>query len=154
MSERIAPQEFVELLHEAFDRGQELIFTPSGTSMLPMLDGREDKVTFSPKSGRLRKYDVAFYRRSATGQLVLHRVVGFTRDGGYLFCGDNQCSLERGVSDDDILAVMTSFTHKGREYAATSPRYRIYSRYIVLRKGLRRFMLRIYRRIKRSYTNP
>lgn len=150
MSDKIAPAVFVELLQETFDRGQLLTFTPTGTSMLPMLDGREDRVTFSPKPDRLRKYDVAFYRRPKSGQLVLHRMVGFTRDGGYIFCGDNQLALEYGITHDDVLALMTSFTHKGKERSVGSLRYCIYCRYIVWKKALRRFLSRIYHRLKHS----
>ena len=68
--------------------------------MLPMLDGENDTVTFAPKPERLKKYDVAFYQRGETGQLVLHRMIGFSKDGGYIFSGDNQFYYEYGVTDD------------------------------------------------------
>lgn len=150
MSERISFEEFTLLLQDTFDRGQELTFTPSGSSMLPMLDGVGDKVTFSPKPEHLKKYDVAFYRRSATGQLVLHRMIGYTADGGYIFCGDHQHTYEYGITDDDVLALMTGFTHKGKARSIRSPRYWVYSRRIVFQKKLRRFLSKIYHKLKHS----
>ncbi len=147
MSEIISPAEFVVVMQESFERGQELIFTPSGSSMLPMLDGKNDKVTFSRKPDKLKKYDVAFYVRRRTNQLVLHRMIGFTKDGAYVFCGDNQYDYEYGVGDDDVLALMTSFTHNGKTYRTSDLSYRFYIRRMMLKKRLRRFGGRVYHKL-------
>ena len=136
-------------MQESFDRGQELIFTPSGSSMLPMLDGKHDKVTFSEKPDKLKKYDVAFYVRRKTNQLVLHRMIGFTKNGEYIFSGDNQYYYEYGVGDEDVLALMTSFTHNGKQYAVTDFSYRFYIRRMMLKKRLRMFAVKIYHKIKK-----
>ena len=144
MNNQISFDEFAVILQETFDRGQDLTFTPSGRSMLPMLDGKEDKVTFSPKPDRLKKFDVAFYRR-ANGQLVLHRVVGF-RDGAYVFSGDGQYFYEYGVRDGDVLAIMTSFTHKGRLHRVDEPGYRLYIRAMMLKKRMHILAAKIYHR--------
>lgn len=150
MSERIANDEFAAVLEETFGRGQELIFTPTGVSMLPMLDGREDKVTFSPKPERVKKYDVLFYRRPTTGQLVLHRLVGFDKSGGYIFSGDGQYYYEYGVTYDDILAIMSAFTHKGRHFSVDDPTYRAYIRFMMIRKRLRIVASKVYRGFKKK----
>ena len=136
-------------MQESFDRGQELIFTPSGSSMLPMLDGKHDKVTFSEKPDKLKKYDVAFYVRRKTNQLVLHRMIGFTKNGEYIFSGDNQYYYEYGVGDEDVLALMTSFTHNGKQYAVTDFSYRFYIRRMMLKKRLRMFAVKMYHKIKK-----
>lgn len=148
MSEYIAPYEFLELMQESFERGQELIFTPSGSSMLPMLDGKTDTVTFSPKPDKLKKYDVAFYIRRRTDQLVLHRMIGFSKDGGYIFSGDGQYDYEYGVKDDDVLALMTAFTHKGKYHKVTDFSYRFYIRRMMLKKRLRRLLSKIYHKLR------
>ena len=145
----IAPAEFVALLQEAFDRGQELTFVPSGTSMRPTLDGREDAVTLAPVTGPLRRFDVALYRRS-DGQLVLHRMVSFDADGGYLFCGDAQYIRESGVTDDAVLARMTAYTHRGKHHSVNSLRFRLYSRRIVAYRRMRRCLSNVYHKIKHS----
>ena len=149
MSEQISFEEFSELLNETFERGQELTFIPSGSSMRPTLNGVDDKVTFSPKPEHLKKYDVAFYRRR-DGHLVLHRMIGFTRDGDYIFCGDNQYAYEYGITDGDILALMTAYTHNGRQRSVRSLRYRAYSRYIVLKKKIRKLLSKIYHKLKHT----
>ena len=137
MSERLSNDEFVAVLEDTFGRGQELIFTPSGRSMLPMLDGKNDKVTFSPRPERVKKYDVLFYRRPDTGQLVLHRLIGFDKDGSYIFSGDGQYYIERGIRYEDILAIMSSFTHKGRQRGVNDFSYRVYIRLMMCRKIMR-----------------
>ena len=148
MSEYIAPSEFLELMQESFDRGQDLIFTPGGRSMLPMLDGKTDTVTFSPKPDKLKKYDVAFYIRRKSDQLVLHRMIGFTIDGGYVFSGDGQYYYEYGVTDDDVLALMTAFTHKGKHHKVTDFSYRFYIRRMMLKKRLRMLLSKIYHKLR------
>ena len=150
MNEVISFELFSDLLRETFDRGQEFTFIPSGTSMLPLLNGTDDKVTFSPKPAHLSKYDVALYRRPSNGHLVLHRMIGFTHDGGYIFCGDNQFTKEFGITDDDVLALMTAFTRKGKTHSVRSLRYRIYCRRIVCMMKYRRIKAIIYHKLKDS----
>lgn len=147
LSERISYSDFVAVMQEAFRRGQQLKFTPSGSSMLPMLDGKEDTVTFAPRPEKLKKYDVVFYRRVRTGQMVLHRLVGFAKDGTYIFSGDNQYYYERGVRDEDILALMVAFTHKGKPYSVNDYSYRLYIRRMMLKKRLRIFLLKVRRHL-------
>lgn len=147
MNEYISPEDFVAVMRESFDRGQALTFTPSGNSMLPMLDGKNDKVTFSQKPDKLKKYDVAFYVRRKTNQLVLHRMIGFTKDGAYIFSGDNQYYYEYGVGDDDVLALMTSFTHNGKDYQVSDFSYRFYIRRMMLKKRLRMVASKVYHKL-------
>lgn len=147
MSERISNEEFLTVMEEAFKRGQKIKFTPSGSSMLPMLDGVNDTVTFAPKPDKLKKYDVAFYRRKKTGQLVLHRAVRVCKDGTYTFSGDGQFYYEPGIRDEDILAVTVAFTHKGKPHTVSDLSYRLYIHRMMLKKRLRMFALKVYRRV-------
>ena len=147
MSEKISNSDFIAVMQEAFRRGQELKFTPSGTSMLPMLDGKEDTVTFAPRPEKLKKYDVVFYWRPRTGQMVLHRLVRFSKDGTYVFSGDNQYYYEPGVRDEDILALMVAFTHKGKPRSVNDLSYRLYIRRMMLKKRLRMFFSKVRRHL-------
>nr|WP_316624244.1 S24/S26 family peptidase [uncultured Ruminococcus sp.] len=149
MSDRIPPEVFVDILRQSFERGQDIIFTPTGTSMLPMLDGKTDKVVFSPPPEKLKKYDVAFYRRKRTGQLVLHRMVGFDKNGGYVFSGDNQYYYEYGVGEEDIIALMTGFIRGDKRHETTELSYRCYIHKMMLKKRLRIFALKVYRILKK-----
>ena len=148
MNDRITGDEFCAVMTEAFARGQQLRFTPTGVSMLPMLDGKNDTVTFAPPPPRLKKYDVAFYRRKS-GQYVLHRMVGFTRDGGYIFSGDGQFYYEYGITDEEILALTVRFTHAGKEHSTDDLSYRIYIRRMMLKKRLRILAVKVYHKLFR-----
>lgn len=152
MTEHISNAEFTAVLEDTFGRGQELIFTPSGRSMLPMLDGKTDKVTFSPKPARdkIKRFDVLFYVRPKTKQLVLHRLVGFDKDGGYVFSGDGQYYFERGIKYDDVIAIMSSFTHKGRQRSVSELSYKLYIRAMMFRKLLRMAIGKFKRFLKGS----
>lgn len=147
MSERISNEEFLAVMEEAFRRGQKIRFTPSGRSMLPMLDGVDDTVTFAPPPDKLKKYDVAFYRRRKTGQLVLHRVVKVCKDGRYVFSGDGQNYDEPGIVHADILALTVAFTHKGKDHTTADFSYRLYIRRMMFKKRLRMFAVKVYHRL-------
>ena len=132
---------------DQLERNGKLIYTNKGDSMMPLIKQDRDLLVIVPAEGRLKKYDVAFYIRRRTGQLVLHRMIGFTKDGGYIFCGDNQYDYEYGVGDDDILALMTSFIHNGKERKVTDFSYRFYVHRLMLKKRLRRFAGRVYHKL-------
>ena len=109
------------------DSYSELTLTNVGTSMLPMLKQGRDLFTLQKKTNdRCRKYDVVLYRRPPD-QYVLHRIVA-VRETDYVILGDNCLRREYGITDEDILAVMTKFVHRGKEYAVTDRRYRLYAK--------------------------
>lgn len=105
-------------------RDGKLIYTGVGTSMLPMLRQRRDLLIIRPAAGPLRKYDVPLYRRD-TGKYILHRIVK-VRPDGYVLCGDHQWRREYGVTDRQIIGVLTGFVRDGREISVTDRRYRLY----------------------------
>lgn len=129
-----------------------LTYTFKGNSMNPMLKQGRDIFTVRAKtSERCRKYDVVLYRRPPN-QYVLHRVVE-VRDTGYVILGDHCISKEYGITDDDIIAVMTSFTRRGKEHSVHEISCRIYSRvwYAIypIRKLYMRFAMKIKGLIKK-----
>lgn len=105
-------------------RDGRLVYTCVGTSMLPMLRQRRDLLLIGRPRGPLKKYDVPLYKRD-TGKYILHRVVQ-VRPEGYVLCGDNQWRRERGVTDRQIIGVLTAFVRDGREISVTDRRYRLY----------------------------
>lgn len=109
------------------DEHGSLTYHFSGVSMLPLLRQGKDFYTVVKKENkRCARFDVVLYRRPPN-QYVLHRIVE-VRDTDYVILGDNCICKEYGITDDDILAVMTSFTRGGKEHSVHEMPYRIYSR--------------------------
>lgn len=123
---------------------------PKGTSMLPLIREGHATAMIVPKE-HLEKYDVALYRRK-NGLYVLHRVVKVKKDS-YVFCGDNQCVYEYGVTDDMVIGVMKELWHDGEQTDISSKRHlkeiKKHVRNIPLRRiqaGVKRRMNKLFKR--------
>ena len=101
------------------------VSTTVGNSMLPLLRNRKDSVEIRPVQGRLKRLDVPLYRQG--DKLVLHRVIKVTGTG-YVICGDNCDFKERGVTDEQIVGVMTAFYRGDKHHSVDEKGYRFYSR--------------------------
>lgn len=134
--------------YEAYlERYGELTYRTVGTSMLPMLKQDRDLFTVRKKGGeRCRKYDVVLYRRPPS-HYVLHRIVE-VREKDYVILGDNCVGREYGITDDDIIGVLTGFVHRGRQYSADDLSYRLYSRLWCLAYPLRMVIKRLIGKLK------
>ena len=102
-----------------------LVYRTRGVSMEPMLRQNRDLVVIEVPASRLKKYDVALYKRGTS--YVLHRVIGVKSDH-YLIRGDNTYALET-VPDSAVLGVLTAFQRKGKKYSVTDWNYRCYVRF-------------------------
>ena len=121
---------------------------PIGTSMFPTLNTSRDTVLLRKKEGRLKKYDVALYRRP-DGMLVLHRVMS-VESNSYTMCGDNQYKLERGVREEAVIAVLDGI-YKGERFISCQKKsYRAYVKLWCASLFFRRIVLRILRCFRRS----
>ena len=127
------------LFRERLAAGQKVKFSPRGISMMPMLRQGIDTVTLSPLPEKLRKYDLPLYQRK-DGKYILHRVV----DVGdmYTCIGDNQFVYEYGLTHDQMIAVVSSFTRGSREYSVDHWGYRLYCRFWHHSRKLRHFCRR------------
>ena len=113
-----------------------LTYSNVGVSMMPMLKQGRDLFTVRKKgAGRAAKYDVVLFKRPPD-KYVLHRVVK-VRPEGYDILGDNCAYRERGVPEERVLGVLTSFVRKGKEHSVTEGGYRLYSRLAVAAQPLR-----------------
>lgn len=102
-----------------------LTYAFKGTSMYPILkEGRDLFTVVSKTSDRCKKYDVVLFRKSEK-QYVLHRIIKICEDT-YVTMGDNSINKEYGIRDEDIVGVMVSFNHNGKNYKVSDIRYIIY----------------------------
>ena len=144
MNKQLDLKELIPIMKEQLDRGKPVSFVPNGRSMEPMLDGGKDMIILSKPKGRLHLFDVALYYRRETDRYIVHRVVGFKKDGSYVVLGDNNIEREYGIRDEDIIGVVTNYYHKGSMRSVTSMRYRFYCNYRYYTRPLRL----VYRRTR------
>lgn len=130
---------------EIIRRDGKYIFTPVGTSMLPLLRQRRDTVLVEDSFGIFKKNDVVLYKRKS-GEYILHRILKIENDS-FTMCGDNQTDLEKGIRKEQILGVMTAFWRGEKMVKTTNPLYRLYTNVWCFSLRLRRIMLSVYRRL-------
>ena len=112
-------------IEDYLEQNGELTYRNVGVSMMPLLKQDRDLFTVIRKTDkRCSKNDVVLYKRSPN-TYVLHRVIK-VRKNDYVLRGDNCLNTECGVTDDDILGIMTSFVHRGKKVNVTDWRYRCY----------------------------
>ena len=139
-------EEMLPLIKECLSAGQSVRFSPRGISMLPMIVQGRDSVTLSPTPKKLKKYNIPLYRRN-DGSFVLHRVVKVGKT--YTCVGDNQIALEKGVTHESVIAVVSSFNRNGKEICVTDLGYMIYCRFWCGTRIFRRIWRGIKRRAKK-----
>ena len=110
---------------EILERDGKLVYTNVGDSMLPLIHQGRDLLVIRPCEGRLRRLDIPLYKRHS-GQYVLHRIIK-VRPEDYVMCGDNRWNLETGISDRQIVGVLTCIVRDGNEIPVSCFRIRLYS---------------------------
>ena len=136
------------LMQETLRAGGVLCITAHGISMRPLLLGGEDVELTAPPD-RLKKYDMAFYRR-ANGDFVLHRVIKVHRGGVYGFCGDNQVNPEYPVYHSQIIGVVTRFQSSGSWISVQNRAYMGYAKRKVNSRPLRKTFWMLYALLART----
>ena len=134
------------LIKETLSEGKSITFMPRGISMLPMLKQGRDSVTISPIKGDLKRFDIPLYQRN-DGKYVLHRIV---KTGDTYTCiGDNQFVLEKGLCKEQMIAVVTSFTRKGKAHKVSDAGYRFYVVFWHYSRPVRHVIRALKNRLKR-----
>lgn len=132
---------------EYLKKNGSLTYTNVGTSMMPLLKQHRDLFTVRKKGKeRCKAGDVVLYRRPPN-KYVLHRVISVRRND-YVILGDNCVRKEYGITDADILGVMTGYVRKGRSHSVKDRSYRMYTSYIMNTVAVRVFFKKIKIRIK------
>ena len=146
-SMEISMEALSPLMEEILGRGESFELTVTGGSMRPMLLHRVSRVRLAPPRP-LQRGDLPLYRRK-NGMFVLHRVMEVT-ENGYTLCGDAQWNPERGVKQEQIIAVATDFARRSRWIRCDAPGYEVYWRVWLWLRPLRRLVFGGWRRIKRT----
>ena len=148
---KVPMESLYEVILLQLQNGGKANLVVTGVSMKPMLKEGRDTVILAPITTDPVTGDIVLYRRD-NGKFVLHRIIRVTPEG-YLISGDNQYELE-AVSRQQMLAVVSAFTRKGRSHTLREPGYRLYRwawvKLFWLRKPyikLRRKLGRVYRRL-------
>jgi signal peptidase I len=118
-------EDLYPLILDSFEKGLTFTFPIHGTSMVPLLH-TGDLVTLEKPKDRLKKGDIALYRRE-NGAFVLHRVRR-VQDKEYTFVGDHQYTIEKGILDSQIIGLVISYQKSGKEktYTMKNFKYKIY----------------------------
>lgn len=127
-------EELVPMLQLQMEGAGSAWLRVTGGSMMPMLYGLRDSVCLQPVGKPLQKGDVILYRRD-NGAYVLHRILK-VRGESLTLCGDNQCRTE-AVRQTQVLAVVTAFTRKGKQWTVQQKAYRRYVAFWVAMHPLR-----------------
>ena len=130
--------------------GQAVQLAPIGWSMYPLIVNGRDEVVIEPADPeRLRRGDVALYRREG-GILVLHRILRRKPEGFYMV-GDNQREVEGPLEPRQMKGVMTAVIRKGRRISVRSPAYRAAAGLWLLARPLRPALSRAAAAVKRAF---
>lgn len=120
--------ELLPFIEDAIGSGHTFTIPITGTSMLPLLVQGRDTAELKKAELPLKVGDLPLYRRR-DGAFVLHRVVGIEYENGeerYTMCGDNQTILEKGICNDQIIALCCGMTVDGKYIAADDKKYQKY----------------------------
>ena len=101
------------------------VSTTAGMSMYPMLRDRRDVIVVKKNTKRLKKYDVALYKKGES--YILHRVMEVLPDS-YIIRGDNCDAKEYGIRDEQILGVLVEFYRGDKKVNLNQWGYRTYVR--------------------------
>jgi len=102
-----------------------IVISNKGNSMLPLIrQGKDLMVIVSKPNRRIRPLEAVFYRRG--NKYLLHRVL-FRRKNDYIIGADNRIYGEKGITDDDILGVLSAVIRdKNKEIKVQSIPYKFY----------------------------
>ena len=119
MSEKLTYREYLE-------KYGTMTYSNVGDSMLPLLRPGRDLFTIAKKGKeRLKAGDVVLFYRPPNS-FILHRIIK-VRESDYIMMGDNCVMKEIGVTDEDIIGVMTEYIKNGKTHSVQERGYRLYS---------------------------
>lgn len=125
------------------NEGREVLFTPSGVSMRPFIEGGRDSVVLRRPARPIRRGDILlarYIRPDESETYVLHRVLRVDKNGDVVLQGDGNLLGEERIQPENVLGIVTRIQWpsgcrkpmcRGRLWQALMP--------------MRRWLLKIYR---------
>jgi phage repressor protein C with HTH and peptisase S24 domain len=136
---------FAEVEH-LISLGQEVTVTVVGTSMMPFLRNGRDRVVLVPFSEEeLKRGAVVLFRYG--GRHLLHRIVRRTGDALEIQ-GDNVYTTEQATVADVVAVVREVIRPSGHVIHNGSVRWRVIWVFSARRRGLRKILSALKRRMK------
>lgn len=136
-------------IEEVLENEGVYISTTVGMSMYPMLRNRRDTIIIRPCNRKLKKYEIALYKRGE--KYILHRVVKVLPDS-YVICGDNCRWKEYGIQEDQITGVLWEFYRDGKKVKLNGIIYQIYARIWVAMFPFRNIVWNMKKRLGKFYS--
>lgn len=130
----------VPIIKEKLSSGGEVTIKVKGTSMRPFLLSDMTDVHLVRYAGILNRYDIVLYELP-NQTFVLHRYIK-SKDDEFVICGD-ALSKPEIIKKEQIVAIVTAFSEKGKKTSATDKNYLRKVRLWVFLKPLRPILLRI-----------
>lgn len=137
MAHKVANDILIPEIARLVDAGREVMFTPSGVSMRPFIEGGRDSVLLR-KPEQVRVGDIVLARFGTI--YVLHRV--YRINSSIILMGDGNLRGEEHIRQEDVLAVVAEIRSP---HGHRKPR----TRALLWRHMLRTrwFWLKVYRKI-------
>lgn len=113
-------------IEKLLEEGRAVQIKPNGYSMYPLfVPGRDEAVIAPADAGKLKRGDVALYRRDGS-ILVLHRIWKRKGDQFYMV-GDNQSEIEGPLRGGQIRGELVEIIRSGKRFSVKNPIYRLLS---------------------------
>ncbi|MBQ8321741.1 MAG: S24/S26 family peptidase [Clostridia bacterium] len=109
---------------EELEKHGKIIHTNVGVSMMPLLRQHRDVMIIERPKGRLKRYDCPLYK-TKSGKYILHRILK-VRERDYVICGDNCTRREYGITDKEIIGVLTGVIRDGKTITMDNGWYKLY----------------------------
>lgn len=142
---RVANEILIPEFRQYLTERKEVLFTPSGVSMRPFIEGDKDSVVLTALEGEPRIGDILLVSVPVNGgTYVLHRLVRIENDeqgkAVYVLQGDGNLFGEERCNREDIIARIKAIK-KPNGHRKPLTRGRLWFRL----KPLRKWLLKIYR---------
>lgn len=143
MPHQIANDILIPEMERMLNEGREVLFTPSGVSMRPFIEGGRDSVVLRRPSAPIRRGDILlarYVRPDESETYVLHRVLRVERMARSCCRATETCWARNGFGLENVLGIVTRIQWpsgrrkpmcRGRLWQALMP--------------VRRWLLKIYR---------